>query len=432
MIFGKPDKKQFRAGVHWLVWSGVLALVSTGSWLFYILDRSQPPKPVAASVIAVERGSVENTINESGTVELGEQQTLKAPSETAVDQVLVKPGDRVKAGQILLTLRNPDRDTALAAEQLKIQGKELDRARSQQKIIETQEQLVLEQQKLQTLKPLVAQGAIPQQKLQEQQTQTRQAQAALRDAQTESSKAALDLQSLQLERQKIQRQLQDTAIAAPVEGTVLDVKVKSGEGIQFRTELLTLGDPAQELVKLQLSTLNAALVRVNQLSRVSVIGPNAKIFTGQVKSLYPMAVTPDNSQGQSSNSSNNQSSQATVPAIVKLNTPTHTLIPGAQVNVEIVLNSRQNVLTINPEAIQRSEAQPFVWIRDSEGKAQKRAIAIGLEGLLNVEVTSGLSPGEQVILPPSDTPLKTGTPVIPVKKPLPKKVGKLGDGEMVS
>lgn len=422
-MFGKPGKKHFNAGVPWLVGSGILAIVSTGSWLFYILDLSQSPKPVTASIMRVERGSVENTINESGTVELGAQETLKSPDNTAVDQVLIKPGDKVKAGQILLTLRNPDRETALASEHLKIQEKELDRVRSQQKVIETQEQLALEQQKLQTLKPLAAQGAIPQKQLQDQETVTRNAQATLRDAQTQSRKAALDLQSLQLERQSIQKKLQDTVITAPVEGTVLDVKVKSGEGIQYRTELLTLGDPAQELVKLQLSTLNAALVRVNQLSRVSVIGPNAKVFTGRVESLYPMAVTPDTSQGQSSSNSHTQSSsQATIPATVKLNTPAHTLIPGAQVNVEIVLKSRQNVLTLNPEAIQKSEAKPFVWIRDSEGKAQKRAIATGLEGLLNMEVTSGLNPGDQVILPPTNTPLRVGTPVIPAKKPLPKKV----------
>lgn len=409
-MIGQKGKNKFKTGIQWLAWSGVLAVVSAGGCLTYFLVLNRPAEPVAVSLLTVERGTVETTINESGTVELRNQRTLKSPAEGAVDQVLVKPGDKVRDGQVLVTLRYPERQTALANQQVQIQQQELTLARNRQKIVEAQEQLIADERELRKLAALAVQGAVAQQQVQGQEDKVRNDRATLRDAQASSRTAAFELRRLQFERQRVQQQIQDTVVTAPLNGVVLGVNVKDGDGVEFRTDLLTLGDRSQVMIKLQLSTLNAARVRVSQLARVSVIGPDAQKFTGRIQSLYPQAVTPEENQKQGSS---NQSDQPTVPATVRLDTATRTLIPGSRVNVEIVLDQRQNVVALNTEAIQRSEPHPFVWLRDSQSKAQKRPITLGLEGLLNVEVTSGLRAGQQIILPPAEPPLKPGMPVIP-------------------
>lgn len=404
----KYEKNKFKVAGRWLAWSGVLAFAGVGG-LTYFLVLNQPPEPIAVRLFTVERGNVETTINESGTVELREQRILKSPKEGAVERVMVKPGDRVKPGQVLLTLRYPERKIALANQQLQIQQEELNLARNRQKIIEAQERLTAEERQLQRLTPLVQEGAIAQQQAQSQEDAVRLAQAALRDAQADTRTTALKIQSLRLERQLIQQQLQDNIVTAPVNGLVLGVSVQDGDGVELRTNLLTLGDPSNVLVKLQLSTLNAAQVQVNQLVRVNAIGPNAKTFTGRVQSLYPQALTAEAQRQEGGGQ--NQSDQPTVPATVRLDTPTRTLLPGSRVNVEIILQQRQNVVVLNTEAIVRSEAHPFVWVRDSQNQAQKRTINLGLEGLINVEVTSGLRAGEQIILPPVESQLQPGTPI---------------------
>ncbi|NMG09194.1 efflux transporter periplasmic adaptor subunit [Brasilonema sp. UFV-L1] len=484
-----PTLKKFKSGVQWLAWSGVLAMVSTGGWLVYIQTRNRPTESVALPVVTVERGNIETTINESGTLELRGQQTLKSPAEGAVEQVLVRLGDQVKFGQPLIILRNPDRQTILANQQLQIQKQELTLARNRQKVVEAEEklkaakqenqtnkqlqiqkqeltvarnhqkvveaeeELKAEEKKLQELEALDQRGFIPKNELRTQEEQVRRAKTALWEAKLTVSSDTIELQNLQLERQnmqqqtrdkimqaesalwdtqlavnndtrelqrlqlelqKIQQQLQNNVVTAPINSQVLDIKVKDGEGVQVRTDLLILGDPTQELVSLQLSTLNAAKVRVNQLARISVIGPNAQTFEGRVQSLSPIATT---SSGNESQSSSQQSGQATVSAKVRLNTPSRKLIPGSQVNVEIVLQQRQNVVVLNTEAIQRSEEKPFVLVRDKQGKAQKKNITLGLEGLTNVEVTSGLRLGEQVVLPSADSKLEPGKLVIPQDNP---------------
>ncbi|HYX13791.1 MAG TPA: HlyD family efflux transporter periplasmic adaptor subunit [Nostoc sp.] len=333
--------------------------------------------------------------------------------------------------------------------QFQIQKQKLTLESNHQKLVEAEEDLKAEERKLQELEALDKRGFIAKNELRTQEEQVRraksaavqaqlsvntdiielqnlqielqntqqqtrnkimEAQSALREAQLAVSTDTRELQRLQLELQKIQQQLQNNLLTAPINGKVLDIKVKDGEGVQVRTDMLTLGDPTEELVSLQLSTLNAAKVRVNQLARISVIGPNAQSFEGRVQSLSPIATT---SSGNESQSSSQQPGQATVSAKVRLNTASGKLIPGSQVNVEIILQQRQNVVVLDTEAIVRSEEKPYVLVRDRQGKAQKKNISLGLEGLTNVEVTSGLRPGDQVVLPVADSKSESGTPSAP-------------------
>ncbi|NMG05368.1 efflux RND transporter periplasmic adaptor subunit [Brasilonema sp. UFV-L1] len=410
MIWHK-DKKKFKTGVQWLAMPAALAAVGLGGWLTYFLVLNRPPEPVAVRLLTVERGNVEITITEGGTVELREQRIVKSPTEGAVDRVLVKPGEKVTSGQVLLTLRYPERKIALAKHELQIREQEFTLARDREKIVEAQQQLTAEEGELQKYSSLATVGAVAQQQVKRQEDTVRTVRARLRDSQAQARITGVKLQSLQLERQGIEQQLQNTIVSAPFNSVVLGIYVKDGDGVQFRTNLLTLGDPNQVLVKLQLSTLNAARVRVNQIARVSAIGPSVQTFTGYVQSLYPQALTPEETQKEGGNQ--NQSTQATVPATVLLNTPTSKLIPNSRVNVEIVLEQRQNVVVLSTEAIQRSGPHPFVWVRDSQNKAQKRTINLGLEGLVTTEVTSGLHAGEQIIVPPPQSQLKSGMPVTP-------------------
>ena len=400
--------------MQWLAWSATLAGICLASGLGYFLVFNSTAEPVTVQTVAVETGIVENTIDESGTVELQGQRTIKSPTEGAVDRVLVEPGNKVKAGQVLVILRYPERQTALANQQLKILEAQATLVRNRQKILEAQEQLIADEKIRKKLDALAREGGVAQQQVQEIEDKLRQNEADIRNAQLEAQNATIQLQIEQLQRQSIQQKLQDTLVRSPLDGTVLGVSVKNSDGVELRTDLLTVGDPAQVKIKLLLSPLNAAQVKVNQVARVSAIAPNAKTFTGKIQSVYPQAVTPEESQKQSGRSggSNNQSNQPRVPATVKLDTPTRSLIPGSGVNVEIVLEQRRNVLVLNSEVIQRTEQRPFVWVKDSQNKAQKRYLKLGLEGLLTAEVAAGLNFGEKVILPPAEATLTPGTAVI--------------------
>ena len=482
------EKNSFKTGVKWLLWSSFLTLGIGGGLFAYGLYQNRPPEPIGVRLIPVKLGDIEDTLNESGTIELAGQQTLKSPVNATVDEVLVKIGQNITSGQNLITLRNPEKQTILSQQELEIQKQKLTLESLRQKLVAAQETLSIAQGRLQNYKSgpnnelleikkqeialaknrqkvvdaevvlaaaerklteqkaLFERGYIPADNVRSQEDEVRKAKVSLREEQSQINTDLLDLKSRQIHRQDKEQDLQEKVIAAEsgvrqaqlevathsptlqsslleyrkkeqelknnmvtasIDGKVLNIQVKNGDGVPQGTELLTLGDPSQELVKLQLSTLNAAKVRPKQSVRISIIGPNPKQFSGQVDSLYILAQS-GNSKG---NDDSNQGSQPTVPATVRLDAPTRTLIPGSQVNVEIILQQRQKVVVLNTEVIVRSESKPFVWIRDSQGKAQKRSVTLGLEGLTQVEITSGLRPGDSVVIPPPEPSLNPGTPI---------------------
>ncbi|MDJ1180149.1 efflux RND transporter periplasmic adaptor subunit [Roseofilum sp. BLCC_M91] len=466
-------KQQHKQGIRWLMGSGAIAAISVFSLLGYTWMAQRSPAPVKVTTTAIELESVKTTINESGILELADQQTLKAPNDSTVEQVLVTVGQRVQAGEEVIRLRNPERETRLQEQltqieetmvqlahdqqrvqtaqeklgtaqkqfqidTLELEEKQLRLERSQQEVQEKQANLEDAQEELENILELEEKGFISGDQLRSQRQEVRNAEIAVRDAQlrveTETlslerdrlqksnqqqaaianatselqnaqlnvNRTQLQLQRQELELRKIEQELQDTLIIAPIDGMILGVNVNNGEGVARGHELLTLGDPNQEYVRLSLSTLNAAKVRLNQLARITIIGPDSPVYEGQVVSLSPQAKSASETEG---------SGLATVSAIVQLHQPTGTLIPGSQVNVEIILEQRQDVVGVSLEALQRSGKTTFVWVKDEQGLAQKQEITLGLEGLDSVEVLSGLELGDRVIIPTPGLNLEPGMPL---------------------
>lgn len=482
----KPAKQKFNRGVKWIAWSAILVVASAGIGFVYSLTLNRPSRAVEVRQVTVEKDTVEDLINVSGTVELGGQQILKSPVDGGiVEKVLVGIDEPVESGQKLIILKAPERQTALAQQQLEIQKQELTLERSRQKTLEASQQLTAARQELQALvaeeveigkqklqlarnrekvlestdklnnaqrelselKLLLNQGVISENDLQQQEDRVLTAQSELQDAKLAVETTALELDSLQSQRQsreqellnqiltaqaqlhearldantnarelermrlegkKIEQEIQQNLLVSTFKARVLDIQTKVGDVIELGDALLTLGNPSQELVKVQLSPLDAVRVKANQTARISIIGPQAESFTGQVQSVSKVATTSDNSD---KDEGDEDSARPMVTAMVKLDKPSQTMIPGSKVDVEIIVAARQNVVVLNRNFIQGSGSEAFVWVRDAQGKAQKRRVILGLEGLTTIEVVSGLHPGDRVIVPQAESSLQPGTPV---------------------
>lgn len=238
------------------------------------------------------------------------------------------------------------------------------------------------------------------------------ARSELREAISTVKNEKTELQRSKIERDGIIAELQNNLVTAPINGKILDINVKNGDGMETGKVLLVLGNPRKELVKLEIATLEAGKVKVNQLVRIKTIGPSAQQFSGRITSIHPIAVSGDGNSGRGSG-------QAKVPATIELDKPSGNLIPGSQVSVEIVVEQRKQVVAVNIEAVQRSKGKPFVWIKDAQNKAQKRKVTLGLEGATKVEVKSGLKADEKIIIPLPDVTLEPGKLITKIdgKKP---------------
>ncbi|MDY6939233.1 MAG: HlyD family efflux transporter periplasmic adaptor subunit [Cyanobacteriota bacterium] len=504
------ESPQYKRGIRWLVGSALLAVVSTGGWIIYSRSGNSTSQGLEVQILEVERGTIEETINESGTVELGNQQILKAPRDSTVDEVAVEVGDRVSAGETLVILRDPEQETkesqhlleiqqaqldleakrnALASakeevgvalaeldristqpdadlsplqiQQLDIQEREINLENLRAKVAEARENLETELEILTEEQNLLDEGFTTPNDLRGQERAVRNARSQLRDAQVSVETALLELQrlkagiseveediaeenerlqtqiqeaenaarnarsqqqqaqaevdraenaleQLQLATQQIERELEQSIVAAPTAGQILDAIVTRGDVVQIEAELLVLGDPSIEIVTLSLSTLDANRVESGLPARVSIIGPDDTTFPGRV---MQMSLRAAESSSQSNSRWGGDTSQPKVGAIVQLDAPSQTLIPGSPVNVEIILEQRENVVVLGNEAIQNLETDPFVWLVDEANRVSQQPIQVGLEDLTQVEVTSGVKPGDRVAVPPIDMPLEPGMSV---------------------
>ena len=400
-----PRSFKYRAIALGLV--GVAGLTSLAVW-GYRRYRGAGAEPIAVPLYPVERSTVELTVTAGGTLALGGQQTLKSPqNEATVEQVLVQVRSPVEAGQPLVVLRDRNIEQDVRSQQVEIQKFQLDLQRTQEKVAEVQQRVNAAVEQYQESQELAAQGFISEDEVREDQTALDRVRSELKDAELAVTKTKLDLKTASEKLTFLEQQLNDRVVAAPINGVVLEVQVSAGEAIATDASLLTLGDPRQEIVDLQLSTLDAAKVSLNQPARIRAIGPDAEEHKGRVVALSPQALS-------GTNNGNSQEGQARVTAKVQLDSASQTLIPGSFVSVDIITEQQENVLVIPPEAVQREGGQPFVWVRNQRGNAAQQPIELGLQGLDLVAVTEGLNPGDQIALVP---PTLTITPGMPISDP---------------
>ncbi|HEY9863875.1 MAG TPA: HlyD family efflux transporter periplasmic adaptor subunit [Candidatus Obscuribacterales bacterium] len=234
-----------------------------------------------------------------------------------------------------------------------------------------------------------------------------EAEATLQQAQSDLQQSLSELQRLKVIYKEEESNLQNNLVTSPLDGVVLNINVKPGDGINIENDLITIGDPNQELVQLQLSTLNAAQVEPNQAARITIIGPNSQPFLGRVERVNRQAISESNSSQSSSSSG-----QVTVPATVRLDQPTRVLIPGGQVSVEIILEQEKDVIAINTELIQSEGKSSFVWKLDANNQVQKQPVTLGLKDLIKVEIKSGLKVGDTLVIPPADISLEPGMVIV--------------------
>jgi len=118
------------------------------------------------------------------------------------------------------------------------------------------------------------------------------------------------------------------------------------------------------------------------------------VLTGRVREIQPSAFRKISSLGVE---------QFRVWVVVDLEDPSTPLLkPGFEIEVEIIIDARDNVLRVPESAVfSHGDGHAVFVVRD--GSAALVPVAVGLRGEEWVEVREGLAEGDEVIVdPPAD------------------------------
>ncbi|MNT81340.1 macrolide transporter subunit MacA [compost metagenome] len=70
---------------------------------------------------------------------------------------------------------------------------------------------------------------------------------------------------------------------------------------------------------------------------------------------------------------------------------------GTQLSVEIVVQKKENAVTIPPSALRTITGRNYVQVVDASGAKREVDVELGLQTSTSVEILKGLEPGQKVV-----------------------------------
>jgi len=200
---------------------------------------------------------------------------------------------------------------------------------------------------------------------------------------TASAEAALELAQLELSY---------TKVTAPFTGHVVRRFVDQGQTASNGTALYLLADMHRLLARVFIPAKEFRSIQPDQPVQL-VVSSTGDRLSGRIDLVNPL-VDPQS---------------GTIKVTVEVRDYPSTTRPGDFVAVSIVTDSHSNSLLVPRVAVVTERGQRSVYVVDGN-TAHQRPVEIGFEDDFNAEITSGLEPGELVVIQGQRT-LRDGQPV---------------------
>ena len=355
----------------WIVFA-VIGVVLVG--LFYLWSR---PDPVVVSVVSVTRGTVEQTVanTRAGTVKACQRSRLSLPIGGQIAKLYVEEGDHVEANQLLMSLWNDDRAAQLAV----AKASEQSVTRERQSICISSESDLRESRRLTNLakKNLVSKES----------ADIARSRAAASSASCEAAKARVIQGKASVAAANAI--LEQTYLRSPFAGSVAEVTGEVGEfstpsppGVATPPAIDLLTDDCH-YISAPIDEVDASDITVGIPVRVTLDAFRETIFPAKIRRISPYILDFE----KQARTVEVEAELAPLPEGIKL-------LAGYSADMEIILDSRSNVLKIPSELVVDDN---YVMVIDEDGNLHKKAIEKGLSNWRYTEIVSGLSEGESIV-----------------------------------
>ncbi len=367
--------------------------------------------------VSVERGPIRSVVSTNGKIEPIQNFEAHAPISTTVKRLLVKEGDHVRKGQLLLQLDDADIRSQAARAQaqvktaqaqqsvLKAEGTQEEVLTLHAQLIKAQDALDAARRSLDAQRRLQQQGATSPGEVRQAEDTLRAAQADLtlieqkqKDRYSKSEAARIEAQSAEAQAtyDAAEDALHKSSVRAPFDGIVYSLPVKQGAFVQAGELLLQEADLSKVLVRAFVDEPDIGRLHPGQRVEITWDAVPGRTWIGALSSVpSTVKLLLSRNVGETTCILDNKDLR---------------LLPNVNVGVTIVVAEHSNVLTLERDALRIDEAKPYVY-RVVDNHLKRQTIEVSLQNLTRVEITSGLSEGDSVALPAEDKPLFDGAPV---------------------
>lgn len=355
-----------------------LALVVWLAW------PSKKVEPVLTATVT--RQDVEQTVLASGVLQAIEQVDVGAQVSGQVTYLAVEAGQHVKQGELLAEI-----DPLIAQNNLKTAEADLASRRAQLKIKQAQ----LKQNDLAWRRQ---QQMFKQEASSRADLESAEAQLAVTRAELQSAQADIDNALIKVERTKTE--LGYNRIQAPMDGTVVSIVTRQGQTLaasQTVPTLLKLANLDTMTVKAQISEADVTKVKAGMPVYFTLIGDPDRRYPGTLRTVE---LAPTNINEQTASTTTTSNAAIYYYALFDVPNPDHQLRVAMTTQVTIVLGERKQVLAIPQTALGKKlgEDEYEVSLQIGDQQKETRRIKTGMKDDIKIEVVSGLSEQDKVIL----------------------------------
>ncbi len=363
MVTRNPRNKVVRWGIAGLT---LAAVIGGGLW-FMVSSRSASKALPSYRTEPVTRVTLERTVSCTGT--LAAVGTVEVGTEVSgtIRELKVDYNDRVTSGQVLAVL-----DQTTYAASLESAEASLEKAKAELAQAEDEEA---------RNKPLRDKGFLSVKEYMTYQTAAITARSSVRSAEANLKKA--------------RRDLDNTVVRAPIDGTVIQRNVEAGQTVAASLSSPTLFIIARDLSRMQIEAdvdeNDIGQVKEGQAARFTVPAHPKEVFDGNVSEirLNPEVV----------------SNVVTYTVVVEAANRDDLLLPGMTATIDFVVAKAENALSVPNAALTFSPAGTVkgdgsgVWMLAPDGRPARVAVTAGMTDATRTEVRDAavLIEGTQVI-----------------------------------
>lgn len=359
----------------------LVALVLLGAWLFW--RQLQGPQLPAYRVEArplVQRVVASGEVDSQSLAQVGSEITGVIAARH------VREGDAVKAGDLLLELRDDEQRARLLEAEASLQQLiDSTRPQAQATLREAQHNLEQASRELQRRETLFERKILASEPL-EQARRTELTARVIRDrARFAAAAVAAGGSEEQVLRQRLEAAraaLAKTRIHAQVDGIVQTRDVEPGDLVQPGRTLLAIARSGSSEILLPLDEKNLAPIELGQAAKIIADAYPDRVLTARVSFIAPSVDT----------------ARGTIDVHLDLQEPTDLLRQGMTVSVNIETGRREQALVLPNDALRARDGARAQVLRVNAGRVERVNVRLGLLGTALSEVIDGLEAGDLVLI----------------------------------
>jgi HlyD family secretion protein len=394
-----------------------LGLVVLAGGVVWLATRRAAPPQVPFEI--AKRQTLVSMLSTNGKVEPVEWTEVTSEREGRIGRLLVRRGQTVRTGTVMVQLDTPAADSELAAAQSRLAQAHADLASLQQggraadlaDVDATRGRLAVEkdaaQRDVASLERLLAQKAATRDELDAARDRLKRTLAEL--AGLAGKRAALApaldrgaaearLRDAASALALVQRQIEQATIRSPRDGVVYDLPVHAGAWLAAGEAVARVGRIDRLKVQLYVDEPDLGKIRLGLPVTITWDALPGREWTGTISQLAAQIVA--------------LGSRQVGEVVVFVDAPQRDLPPGANIDARLTAQVAEHALTVSKGSLRREDGAVGTFVLEGSRVAW-RPVQVGITSDTKAEILAGLKEGEAVALP-SDHPLKNGLAVTPL------------------